>query len=110
MRVGGEGIHEEIGRDISNLTWVSNNNVCATEENERFQREVEILTGNVKVPGANDFRTKDIFETSCVGGGDSGIVDYGSCVDNILHSTELGVDIARKAILFISSLYLFRLV
>ena len=53
------------------------------------------MTGNVQIPGANDFRTKNVFETSCVGGGDSGIVDYGGCVDNVLHSAELRVDIAQ---------------
>ena len=50
----------------------------------------------MKVPGANNFRTKNIFETSYVGGGDRGIVDHGGCVDNIRHSTELRVDIAQS--------------
>jgi len=30
-----------------------------------FQCEIEFLTGDVQVPRANDFRTKDIFETHC---------------------------------------------
>jgi hypothetical protein len=74
---------------------VKQNSLRATEKNERFQCEVEILTGDVEIPGANDFRTKNIFETSCVGGGDGSIIDYGGCVDNILHSAELCVDIAQ---------------
>ena len=50
----------------------------------------------MEVPGTNDFRTKNIFETGYSGGGDGGIVDHGGCVDNILHSTELLVDIAQS--------------
>jgi hypothetical protein len=75
---------------------INRDSLCATEENERFQREVEILTGDVEVPGANDFRTKNILETSYIGGGDGGIVDHSGRVDNILHSTELCVDIAQS--------------
>ena len=77
------------------LESIGTNSLCATEENERFQCETEILTGDVEVPRANDFRTKNIFETSYIGRGDGGIVDYGRCVDNILHSTKLRVDIAQ---------------
>jgi hypothetical protein len=44
----------------------------------------------------NDFRTKNIFETSYIGGGDGGIIGHSGCVDNILHSTELSVDIAQS--------------
>ena len=64
--------------------------VCAVVKNDQSRTAggVQILTGNVKIPGANDFRT---IETSCVGG----IVDYGGCVDNIFSSAELGVDIAQ---------------
>jgi hypothetical protein len=54
------------------------------------------LTGDVEVPGANDFRTKNILEASYDGGGDGSIVDHGGCVDNILHSTKLCVDIAQS--------------
>ena len=54
------------------------------------------MTGDVKIPRANDFRTKNVFETSYIGGGDGSIVDHGGCVDNILHSTELRVDIAQS--------------
>ena len=50
----------------------------------------------MEVPGTNDFRTENIFEASYIGGGDGGIVDHGGCVDNILHSTELRVDIAQS--------------
>lgn len=50
----------------------------------------------MEVPGANDFRTKNIFETSYIGGGDGGVVDHGGGVDDILHSTELRIDIAQS--------------
>ena len=54
------------------------------------------MTGDVEIPGANDFRTKYVFETSYIGGDDGGIVDHGGCVDNILHPTELRVDFAQS--------------
>ena len=50
----------------------------------------------MEIPGANDFRTKNIFKTSYTGGGNGGIVDHGGCMNNILHSTELRVDIAQS--------------
>ena len=112
MTVGGKRIHERIGGDVSNLAGVSNENtvlnqtlntrsvkqdsLCTTEENKRFQRKVEVLTGNVQIPGANDFRTKDVFETGGVSSSDCGIIDHGGCVDNVLHSTKLRVDIVQS--------------
>ena len=112
MTVGGKRIHERISGDVSNLARVSKKNTVsnqtldartvkedlpyAAEENERFQREVEVLTGNMQIPGPDDFRTKDAFETGCVSIGKCGIVDHGGCVDNVLDSTELRVDVAQS--------------
>ena len=112
MTVGGKRIHERIGGDVSNLARVSKENTVsnqlldarrvkedspyATEENERLQSKVEVLTSNMQIPGPDDFRTKDAFETSCVSIGECGIVDHGGCVDNVLHSTELRVDVAQS--------------
>ena len=50
----------------------------------------------MEAPEANDFRTKNIFETSYIGGSDGGIVNHSGSVDNILHATELRVDIAQS--------------
>ena len=63
MTVSGKRIHEGVGRDISDLARVSNehtvshqtlatrrvgqNLLCATEQNERVQCEIEFLTGDM---------------------------------------------------------------
>ena len=54
------------------------------------------MTSDEEVPGANDFRTKNIFDPNYISGGGGGIVDYGGCVDNIFHPTELRVGIAQS--------------